>query len=421
MVGGRGAKEGRRTLNRAISAQRSPGSTFKILASFAPALDSVGLTLATVYNDAAFNYDGGRPVSNWYDNPPYRGISSIRVAIEDSMNVLAVKNQTVISPGLGYDYLLNFGFTSLTAGVEIGGKWFSDINQTIALGGLTYGTSPYELNAAYAAIANHGLYVEPKLYTRVTDADGNVILDNTTSMTRQVIKETTAYLLTDAMVDVVTTGTGTKCNFGDMAIAGKTGTSSDYKDVWFAGYTPYYTATVWTGYDNSIGMSTKNPDETAVSKTLWHNIMERVHENLPNTQFEVPEGIVIQDICTRSGKLPIPGLCDATIKSEIFADGTVPMESCNIHYQGDICAYDMLPASYECPFKYSGITELALIEEPSLIPGSTMITVHEDGTQTVTVPNTATHCQHDATFFLTPGYQSILDNQKWEIQHGSNR
>ena len=108
---------------------------------------------------------------------------------------------------------------------------------------------------------------------------------------RQVIKETTAFLLTDAMVDAVTTGTGARVNFGGVAIAGKTGTSTDYHDVWFAGYTPYYTCTTWTGYDNNIGMSTSSSNnESAVARTLWRAVMERIHENLPNEQFGIPNG-----------------------------------------------------------------------------------------------------------------------------------
>ncbi len=401
LVGGRGTKEGRRTLNRATSATRSPGSTFKVLASFAPALDSCGITLASVYNDAPFNYADGRPVNNWYRG--YRGIQSIREAIEQSLNIVAVKNQTVITPQLGYDYLLNFGFTTLTNGVEINGKIYSDVNQTIALGGLTYGVTPYELNAGYATIANQGVYVEPKLYTRVTDSDGNVILDNTNPLTRQVIKETTAFLLTDAMVDVVTMGTGTKVNFKGMAIAGKTGTSTDSKDVWFSGYTPYYTCTVWTGYDNNIGMS---KEEESISKVLWRSVMQRVHEDLPNESFSVPSGIVSARVCSRSGKLPIPGVCDGTTVTEYFAEGTVPSTSCSVHYQGEICDYDHLPASYDCPFKVNGILELPLVEDSSLGSGSTTITTNTSAT---------TQCQHNADFFANPDYETIISNQRWEI------
>lgn len=413
IIGGRGAKEGRRTWNRATDTTRSPGSTFKVLASFAPALDSAGLTLATVYNDAPFNYDDGTPVNNWYTTG-YRGISSIRKAIEYSMNIIAVKNQTVITPQLGYDYLLNFGFTTLTDGVTINGQYYTDVNQTLALGGLTYGVTPYEMNAAYAAIANLGTYVEPKLYTRVLDSDGNVILDNTTPATRQVLKETTAFLLTDAMVDVVTgtEGTAKIVNFGNMAIAGKTGTSTSNKDVWFSGFTPYYTCTVWAGYDNNVSLDSS---ETNLSKNLWRAVMKRVHENLPAEQFATPQGLVQVEVCSKSGLLPIPGLCDGDTVYEYFAEGTVPIESCNVHYEGDICAYDGLPASAECPFAVYGQTTLPLVEDESLISGSTMIVTNEDGTQTITTPTTSTHCQHDAEFFANPDYETILNEQQAEI------
>lgn len=421
IVGGRGTKEGRRTLNRATDAKRSPGSTFKVLAAFAPALDSAGQTLATVYNDAPFNYDDGTPVKNWYKTG-YRGINSIREAIRQSMNIIAVKTETVITPQLGYDYLLNFGFTTLTDGVVINGKTYTDVNQTLALGGLTYGVTPYEMNAAYAAIANLGTYAEPKLYTKVVDSDGNVILDNTIPTTRQVLKETTAFLLTNAMQDVVTSaGTAAVVNFNrGMAIAGKTGTSTDSKDVWFAGYTPYYTCTVWTGYDNSIGMSSsKTNNETSISKTLWKTVMSRIHESLPNEQFPVPEGLVQAQVCSKSGLLPIPGLCDSPedncVVTEYFAEGSVPTESCNIHYEGDVCAYDGLPASPDCPFKVPGRLTLPLIEDASLLNGSTMVIENPDGTQTITTPLTTDHCQHDATFYANPDYESIINSQQWEI------
>lgn len=254
MVGGRGAKSASRTLNRATDTVRQPGSTFKVVSTYAPALDSAGLTLATVMNDAPFNYATGRPVANWYGEN-YRGLSSLRDGIRDSMNIVAVKTLTQITPQLGFDYLKSFGFTTVVDRMEINGQIFSDIQQTTALGGLTKGVTNEELNAAYACIANHGTYIKPKLYTKVLDHDDNVILDNTMPQSRQVIKETTAFLLTDAMVDVVTSGTGGSVNFGNMAIAGKTGTTSDYNDVWFAGYTPYYTATTWAGFDNNVKLT----------------------------------------------------------------------------------------------------------------------------------------------------------------------
>ena len=284
------------------------------------------------------------------------------------------------------------------------------------LAGLTVGVTPYELNAAYAAIANQGTYVEPKLYTRVLDSDGNVLLDNTSPYSRQVLKETTAFLLTSAMEDVVTKGTGTRAKFDGMSIAGKTGTSTKTVDVWFSGYTPYYTCTVWTGYDNNVGMSSSSTNNEAnISKLLWKAVMKQIHENLPNQQFPVPEGIVQMEVCSQSGKLPVPGFCDGYVVSEYFAEGTEPTESCDIHYEGELCAYDHLPASPECPFKTYGRAQLPLVEDASLISGSTMVTENPDGTLTYVTPPTNSHCQHDASFFANPDYESILNNQQWEM------
>ena len=415
MVGGRGTKEGRRTLNRATNALRSPGSTFKPLAAFAAALDSAGQTLATVYNDVPFNYNDGTSVDSWTE---YRGIQSIRDAITRSLNIVSVKCFTVITPQLGYDYLINFGFSTLTTHyVNYEGKVFTDLQQTTVLGGLTHGVSPYEMNAAYAAIANMGVYVTPKLYSRVTDSEGNVILDNTIPSTRRVIKATTAFLLTDAMVDVMTAsgGTGSGARFSGMTMAGKTGTSTGPKDVWFAGFTPYYTCTVWSGYDNALIM--KNKGTTDTSKKLWRAVMSRIHENLPSEPFEKPQGIVQAQVCSKSGKYPIPGLCDADVRTEYFEEGTEPdpMDSCDIHYQGEICEYDMLAASAECPFKINGFIILPLIEDPALIPGASTIVTNEDGTTSLIQPRTTNQCQHDATFFENPDYEAILSGQQWEI------
>ena len=151
-------------------------------------------------------------------------------------------------------------------------------------------------------------------------------------------------------------------------------------------------------------------------KTLWRSIMQRVHENLPNESFSMPSGIVKQTVCSRSGRLPIPGVCDATLVTEFFADGTVPTESCTVHYQGDICNYDQRPASPDCPFKYTGVTELPLQEDPSLANGSTTIVQNPDGTQSVNGPNTAAHCQHDTAFYANPDYEAIINQQRMEIE-----
>ncbi len=410
ILGGRGTKEGRLTLNRATDTVRQPGSTFKLVSTYAPAIDSAGMNLATVFNDAPFSYNDGKPIKNSPDKFDNTTIP-IREAIARSKNTIAVKTLTQITPQLGYDYLLNFGFSTIVEGEWVGNKWFTDIQQPMALGGITDGVKNVELCAAYASIANEGAYIKPKFYTKVLDANGNVLLDNTNPRSRQVIKPTTAFLLTDAMVDVVTSpiGTGTSVNFGNMAIAGKTGTTSDNKDVWFAGFTPYYTCATWVGYDNNYEL---NSTERSLARKLWRAVMSRIHEELPNEQFSRPEGIITATICSESGKLPIPGLCDAHLATEYFADGTEPITNCDMHYSGTICLYDGLPATAECPFQSPGACTMPHIEDESLLAGST--TILPDGT--VVQPLTQNHCQHDATFFINPQCDEIIQNQRWELE-----
>ncbi len=206
IVGGRGKKEASLTLNRATDTLRQPGSTFKIVSTYAPALDSGLKTLASTQVDEPFAYVNGRPVNNWYKG--YKGICTLRYGIEQSLNIVTVKTLTDITPQLGYDYLLKFGFTTLVDKRETSdGRVFSDITQTLALGGITDGVKNIELNAAYASIGNDGTYIKPILYTKILDHDGNVLIENEPE-SHSAIKPTTAFLLTSAMQDVVTKGTG---------------------------------------------------------------------------------------------------------------------------------------------------------------------------------------------------------------------
>ena len=388
IIGGRGEKTANRTLNRATDSTRQPGSTFKVVAAYAAALDAGGKTLATTYNDAPYDFAGGTPVRNWYGES-YRGITSLRVGIQDSMNIIAVKTITDITPALGFQYLLNMGFTTLVEAEEINGQVFSDVQQTLALGGLTHGVYNCELNAAYAMIANGGTYIEPKFYTKVVDHDGNVLLDAEENRdTHRVLKETTAWLLTSAMKDVVTKGTGGAVNFGTTAIAGKTGTTNDENDVWFAGFTPNYTCTTWAGYDDNTDLSSSA--ETSLAKTIWRETMKRIPANQTASDFSMPSGIITQTVCSVSGKLPVEGLCDATLTTEYFASDNVPSDSCDLHYQGEVCAYSGLPACDECPFKTTGVIVIDPDEESD-------------------------KCEHNAEFMARGDAEAIIEQQRLEI------
>lgn len=316
LVGGRGEKTASLTLNRATDSLRQPGSTFKIVSTYAPAIDSEGMSLGTMYVDEPFSYATGRPVKNASET--FSGPMTIREAIRRSINTVAVKCLTDITPELGFDYVEKFGFTTLTKD--------KDCYQPMALGGVS-GVTNLELTAAYAAIANAGEYIKPMFYTKITDADGNVILENEPETT-QVIKESTAYLLTDAMEDVVTSGTGTACRLNNMAVAGKTGTTSDYRDVWFAGYTPYYTCSVWAGYDGNQILP-KSDIYRNYHKTLWRTIMNRIHEDLPYESFTSKTALQRVAICPETGGLALE-TCPNRY-TELFTPDTVPNFTCTAH------------------------------------------------------------------------------------------
>ena len=276
IIGGRGEKTASLTLNRATDTTRQPGSTFKILSTYAPALNEKGMTLATTFEDEPYNYPDGSPVNN--ASKSYGGTTTIRKAIQNSVNVVAVKCLEEVTPQLGLQYLDNFGFTTLAHGTEAdrdaNGTVWTDANLPLALGGLTHGVTNVELCAAYAAIANSGNYIEPIYYTKILDHNGNVLIEKN-SAGRSVIKESTAWLLTSAMEDVVTQGTGTACQLDNMTVAGKTGTTDAYNDLWFVGYTPYYTCAVWSGYDNNEKLP---EDARNFHKNLWKKVMTRIHD-----------------------------------------------------------------------------------------------------------------------------------------------
>ncbi len=368
IVGGRGEKTASLSLNRAVDTMRQPGSTFKIVSTYAPALDSAGMTLATTQYDAPYYYNNGngREVRN--ANRSYGGWTSLRTGIMNSVNIVAVKTLTDITTQLGVSYLENLGFTTIQTETTEDGK--NDYGQTLALGGLTNGVKNIELTASYATIANGGVYTKPVFYTRILDHDGNVLIDNTTSYTRTVLKDTTAWLLTSAMQDVVSSGTGTRANFSGMNIAGKTGTTTDNNDVWFAGFTPYYTAGVWAGYDNNHKLNS-SAGETRYHLNIWREVMSRIHENLENKSFEMPDGITSATVCSASGKLPIPGICDGMMRTEYFAEGTQPTEYCDVHVTGEACVESGALATDACPTHEFRI--ITLIPEDNSVSGSPLV------------------------------------------------
>ncbi|NBH17232.1 penicillin-binding protein [Clostridiaceae bacterium] len=352
--GGRGQKTDSLTLNRATNTTRQPGSTFKVITAFAPAVDTCGATLGTVYYDEPFTV-GTKTFVNWYSQG-YLGYSSIRDGIIYSMNIVAVRClMETVKPQLGIEYAKNFGITTLTD---------TDFNAATALGGLTRGVTNLELTAAYASIANGGVYTKPVFFTRILDHNGKILIDNEPE-THRVLKDSTAFVLTDALSDsmesnrkfsrsgVSVNATSVAANIPGMSNAGKSGTTSNNVDIWFVGFTPHYTAGIWAGCDSNQRLGGRNGN-TSFHKAIWRKIMTRLHEGLEDPGFEVPESVETATICRKSGKLAIPGVCSSDPRgnasyTEYFAKGSTPTEVCDIHVRATVCQITgLLPGTW-CP------------------------------------------------------------------------
>lgn len=329
LVGGAGEKNVQRGLNRATQITRAPGSTMKPMGVYAPALEAGLITAATTFDEVptTFKVAGSK---DWTpgNNGVYRGLIPVRRAISASSNVVAAKVFNLLGASASRNFLLKLGISTLSS-ADIGAA-------SLALGGLTNGVSPFEHAAAYGTFANSGIYIEPKLYTKVVDREGNTVLEKYSDV-RTVMSKGNAYILTNMLQSVVTGGTGTEASLGSMPVAGKTGTTNSSKDRWFAGYTPYYVGSVWVGYDQqkAIKMS-GNP-----AAKIWKAVMTKVHEGLEVKSFTKPSEIVSVEVCKDSGMIPTE-LCKndrrgSRVSTEYFVKGTEPTKECTMHVEVEVC------------------------------------------------------------------------------------
>ena len=338
IVGGRGEKTGSLTLNRAISSVRQPGSIIKVVGEYAAALDQGVATLGTVYDDAPYAYSDGTSIRN--ASGSFGGMTTVRKAITSSINVAALKCFQETGMDAVWKQLSQFGFTHLTE---------ADRVEALALGGTHGGVTNLEITAAYAAIANGGIYTEPTYYTQVLDRSGDVLLNKSPEQHR-VVQTSTAALLTNAMEDVLTSGTGTRAAFSGMDLAGKSGTTTDMRDLWFVGYSPYYACCVWGGYDDFAPQSS-----STYVKTLWKAIMERAHRDLDYKSFTGTGELEQVIICTKCGGLAVKDCCDNTVQGdmtrrEYFATGTAPTEECSCHVAVKVCKRSGKSSGRYCPW-----------------------------------------------------------------------
>ncbi len=345
MVGKVGEKDGNLVWNYATG-RRQVGSSMKPLTAYAPALDAGTISPGSVFDNYPVQELNGSP---WPKNSPqgYSGFTTVRTGIQKSINTIAV--QALQSVGVEEAY--RFAMENLRLGLEPEDMAVG----ALGMGGLTRGLNTVEMAAAYACFANKGIYNEPRTYVRVTRVDNKTgqevtVLENE-GETHVAMKETTAYLMTDMLKNAVASGTGNQAKFSGMTIAGKTGTTNKNFDRYFVGFTPYYVAAVWTGYDDNERISySGNP-----AITMWKKVMEPIHAELENKDFDnkPATGLTTISVCLDSGLSPTEA-CRADPRggrtaSFTAAAGTGPTESCTVHKVVAYCTEGHCLAGETCP------------------------------------------------------------------------
>ena len=318
LIGGR--KYTTMGFNRATQAERQPGSAIKPMVVYCPAIEK-GYTEAFVQDDVPATFG---PKTFYNDDDQYRGLITMRTALEYSINTYAVKLLNLIGVDYGYDFATKFGITSLDPD--------KDKNLSLALGGITYGISPLEMAGGYSTIANQGIYIKPYTVRKIMDNTG-ALLYQAQPQQRVVISEQTAYIMTDLLESVVKVGTGTNAQL-DRPVAGKTGTTSNKVDAWFMGYTTDFVGAVWIGFDKEETMENL-PDVFGATypAQMWKQVMQTAEANMPVTDFPMPPDLVRATICGKSGLLPNAFCPQDDLENDLFVQGTVPTDFCNVHVE----------------------------------------------------------------------------------------
>ena len=336
MVGGRNHQK-RLELNRAVPPRgnwegtlRQPGSAFKPIIEYAPAFE-LGWSPSNVLDDSVKTWyvPGQDPWSPENYNQLYRGLTSLRTAVEASINTVAIKLLNRIGVETGVRYARKFGIdTLITEGTHI------DASLAVAIGGLTEGVSVVDMARAFSVFANGGISVKPYAIIRVDDKYGGILQENQPQC-QVAISEQAAYLMTDVLKGVIQRGTGAGANFGRPA-CGKTGTTDEDKDAWFIGYTPEIVGALWMGYDQPKAM-----DEVfgaTYCAPIWKQAVSTWLKDKPVRDWKEPAGLIHMTVCTKSGLLPGASCPSSCLREEIFIQGRQPMAVCNAHTSAVVCA-----------------------------------------------------------------------------------
>lgn len=331
MQGGYGEKTVNLGTNRAVDAYRQPGSSIKPLIDYGPAIELRLITPSMIYDDKESFLDPSNPEKAWPKNSDgqFEGPITIRRAIASSRNTVAVMVWNDIGAEMALWFLNQVGIDRL-----------EEQYPSTAIGGFNIGMSPLQMAAAYATFPNSGIYVEPYSYTKVVDSDNNIVLEHIVNSHR-VYREDSAFLMCDMLKDVITSGTAagkvqliTNSAGENIAVAGKTGTTDDNIDKWFCGFTPYYAAAVWYGYDNRLRTTEIPKADRSNAIYIWNYVMQRIHTDCAAASFVKPDNIITLEVCTFSGLLATDECRAAgTTVTDYFIDGDylTPQDTCPFH------------------------------------------------------------------------------------------
>jgi len=330
-----GEKDQNLLSNFANAGHRQPGSSIKPLSVYSPAVEFGLVSPISIVDDyPLYLREDGTPWPYNSGSTKYRGLTTVKDALTRSVNTIAVRIiQDMVTPEESFNFVQDRYHIDLVEERVVGNQIKSDMDTApLALGGLTNGVNTRDMAEAYATFPNNGVYTESRTYTRVEDSSGAVILQKD-PVKEPVIKDTTAYYMNNMLTNVVSGvgGTGSAARLSNMTAAGKTGTTSENYDRWFVGFTPYYTAAVWTGYAQNEKITQSNP-----AVPLWQKVMSGIHEGLENKNFPTPNGLVRVDaFCLDSGLLATE-YCQldprgSRVASETVHQDNVPTEVCTIH------------------------------------------------------------------------------------------
>lgn len=389
-TGGLGEKKVARGLNRATQSTRQTGSSIKPLSVLIPGLNEKIFTASTIYDDTVQEFEPGYSPGDY--NQPL-GKITVRRALESSQNIPFIHMIKEIGLSKSIDYLKDMGITSLTK---------DDESLTLALGGFVNGITPLEMAGAYNTIANNGVYIEPTFYKKIEKNNGKIFI-RSKQKSKRIINDDVASLLQNLLQQPVLghNGTATYCKIDGVDVCAKTGTSDENYDRWLCGFTPYYTAVTWFGFDKneSINFNQRNP-----AGLIWTNVMHRIHAGKEGRRFEISKDLQAYKVCINTG-LRAKTNCNNPYV-EYYLKGTVP-KACDLHSGNELEVYIEIEEDNKKPPVVNKIIETVTTDIDAIDPQELQDTTHQSDTQNSEVESNESY---DTVEEAGTSSQSEIDN-----------